>query len=232
MLVTPSSAPLNNSGEKWLTLQSTYPRCGILIFIFSVYNSEEEVKLQYQTNVYGPLFTIQAILPGMRSRRHGFIVNMSSGAGQDSGATRGLYGASKFALEGFSESLHAEVAEFGIRVLIVEPGMFRTNFFHALQTPAVPPAEAYQGYESAVGKTMGMFAKLTGTQRGDPQKAVCRIFEVVTGQGFAGNLHGKVLRLPLGLDAIDRIEAKSRRVLDEVAEARKLEEHQTTAFTG
>ncbi|KAJ4164901.1 hypothetical protein LMH87_006554 [Akanthomyces muscarius] len=191
--------------------------------------SEEEVKLQYQTNVYGPLFTTQGVLPGMRARGGGFIVNMSSGAGQDAGATRGLYGASKFALEGFSEALSAEVAEFGIAVLVVEPGMFRTNFFHALQTPDAPLPAAY-GPGSAVGMTMGMFEALTGTQRGDPQRAVDRIYEVVTGTGLAGRLRGEVLRLPLGMDAVERIEAKQKRVLGEVAEAKKLEEQQSTAF--
>lgn len=220
----PSSEPLSSSGKP--------PRLTLSSFTYAILtsspHSEEEVKLQYQTNVYGPLFTIQAVLPGMRARRRGCVANMSSGAGQDSGATRGLYGASKFALEGMSESVHAEAAEFGVSVLIVEPGMFRTNFFHALQTPAAPlPAE----YEDAVvGKTMGMFATLTGTQRGDPEKAVNRIFEVVTGEGLAGGLKGKVLRLPLGTDAIDRVEAKCKRVLGEVEEARKLEEQESTAF--
>lgn len=168
----------------------------------------------------------------MRARGDGggFIVNMSSGAGQDAGATRGLYGASKFALEGFSEALAAEVAEFGIAVLIVEPGMFRTNFFHALQTPKAPLPAAYASGSSAVGRTMGMFEALTGTQRGDPQRAADRIYEVVTGEGLAGRLRGKVLRLPLGMDAVERIEAKQRRVLDEVAEAKRLEEQQSTAF--
>lgn len=226
MLATPSSVPLSSSGEPPLDtplrqeIPSSQPR---------PWRSEEEVKLQYQTNVYGPLFTTQGVLPGMRARGGGFIVNMSSGAGQDAGATRGLYGASKFALEGFSEALSAEVAEFGIAVLVVEPGMFRTNFFHALQTPDAPLPAAY-GPGSAVGRTMGMFEALTGTQRGDPQRAVDRIYEVVTGKGLAGRLRGEVLRLPLGMDAVERIEAKQKRVLGEVAEAKKLEEQQSTAF--
>ncbi|XWW95379.1 hypothetical protein V2A60_003337 [Cordyceps javanica] len=206
--------------------------------------SEEETELQFRTNVYGPLFTTQGVLPGMRARRRGCIVNMSSGAGQDAGATRGLYGASKFALEGLSEALSAEVAEFGVTVLLVEPGMFRTNFFHALQTPRAPLPEAYRGgagagagATTAVGRTMDMFDRLTGTQRGDPQKAADRIYEVVAGEerlsagaGAGGPLLGRVLRLPLGMDAIDRVEAKQRRVLAEVAEARRLEEHESTAF--
>lgn len=232
MPATPSSAPSSSLGEP---LSPTQYSCkhplDILIFFPCSLGSEEEVKLQYQTNVYGPLFTTQGVLPGMRARRRGVVVNMSSGAGQDAGATRGLYGGSKFALEGLSEALHAEVAEFGIAVLIVEPGMYRTNFFHALQTPAAALPDAYAAEAgSAVGKTMGMFEKLTGTQRGDPAKAVDRIYEVVTGEGLAGHLRGKVLRLPLGMDAIERIEAKQKRVLGEVAEAKKLEEQESTAF--
>lgn len=178
--------------------------------------------------MYGPLFTTQGVLPGMRMRRSGFIVNMSSVGGQDSQAGGGLYGASKFALEGMSESIYHEVKEFGIGVLIVEPGLFRTNFLHALQTPKRPLPEGYKG--SIVERTLSLFPSMVGKQKGDPDKAVHRLFEVVSGEGSDGKLHGKVLRLPLGMDAIDRIDKKARTVLEDVAEARKLEEEASSAF--
>ena len=178
--------------------------------------------------MYGPLFTTQGVLPGMRARRSGFIVNISSVGGQDSHATGGLYGATKFALEGMSESLYYEVKEFGIGVLIVEPGLFRTNFLHALQTPKKILPEGYKG--SVVDKTLGLFSGMLGKQPGDPDKAVRRLFEVITGDGSGGKLRGKVLRLPLGMDAVERIEKKTRTVLADVAEARKLEEEVSTAL--
>ncbi len=193
------------------------------------YYSEEEALRQYRTNVFGPLFTIQGVLPGMRARRTGFIVNVSSVGGQDSQATGALYGASKFALEGMSESLYHEVQEFGIMVLIVEPGLFRTNFLSALQTPERALPEGYVG--SVVMKTLGLFSSMIGKAPGDPEKAVRRIFDVVMGEGNSAKLRGKVLRLPLGMDAINRIERKAIAVLEDVAEARKLEDESSTALS-
>jgi NAD(P)-dependent dehydrogenase (short-subunit alcohol dehydrogenase family) len=185
--------------------------------------------LQYRTNVFGLLFTTQGALPGMRRRRSGFIVNLSSVGGQDSHATGALYGATKFAVEGMSESLAQEVKEFGISVLIVEPGLFRTNFLHALQTPEKSLPEGYEG--SLVENILLRFSSMIGKQPGDPDKAVNRMFEVITGEGNGGKLRGKVLRLPLGMDAIERIEHKTKRLLQDVAEARKLEEQESTTFS-
>lgn len=85
-----------------------------------------------QTNFFGPLYAIQAALPGMRARKTGTIVNMSSVAAQDPLASCALYSASKCALEGMSEALAREVAPLGIAVLIVEPGAFRTDFINGV----------------------------------------------------------------------------------------------------
>ncbi|KAJ3480446.1 hypothetical protein NLG97_g8073 [Lecanicillium saksenae] len=117
--------------------------------------SEDEVKLQYQTNVFGPLFATQAVLPGMRARRRGCIVNMSSSVGQDAAATCSVYGGSKFALEGMTEALRAEVREFGVDVVLVEPGMFRTNLFHARQAPRAALPDDYG--DGVVGRTMAIW---------------------------------------------------------------------------
>lgn len=144
----------------------------------------------------------------MRSRRSGTIVNVSSVAGQDSMASCGLYAASKFSLEGYTEGLAKEVAPFGISVLIVEPGAFRTNFLTASEQGGggrLP--DAYKG--GPVDEVLQKFAGADGKQAGDPEKAVDRIIEIVTGEGQAGSLKGKVLRLVLGKDAHDRIVNKT-----------------------
>ncbi|KAK4238039.1 hypothetical protein C8A03DRAFT_33996 [Achaetomium macrosporum] len=174
--------------------------------------TEKEANLQIQTNLFGPLYTIQAALPGMRARRSGTIVNVSSVAGQDGLPTCGLYAASKFALEGLSESLSREVAEFGISVLIVEPGGFRTNFLAAMvvNEKGLGKNNEYQGTQ--VHKTMKMFEDYNGKQQGDPEKAAERILGAVTGEGQGGQVKGKVLRLPLGKDAFDRITKKVDKV--------------------
>lgn len=94
--------------------------------------SEKEATLQMTTNFFGPLYTLQAVLPAMRAQRSGTIVNISSGAAQDPLPACSLYSASKAALEAASEALAKEVAPHNIRVLIVEPGNFRTNFVGAV----------------------------------------------------------------------------------------------------
>lgn len=152
----------------------------------------------------------------MRSRRSGTIVNISSVAGQDALPTSGLYAASKFALEGLSESLSREEAEFGIAVLIVEPGAFRTNFLKSFIV-----AEKGAGEDAgALGPAMDRWSQVEGKQPGDPEKGVEAIFQVVTGEGEAGKLRGKILRLPLGKDSVTRIVTKTDRVKQDVEAAK------------
>lgn len=173
---------------------------------------------------------MQAVLPGMRARRQGCIVNISSSVAQVAGAACGVYGSSKFALEGLTEAFAAEVQEFGIDVLLVEPDVFRTNSLNdgVRQAPAAPLPEDYK--DAAVGKLLDFMPTLAGAQPGDPRKAVARIFEVVTGEGHAGHLKGKVQRLLLGMSAVAAAEAKQKSVVSDAAEARKLEEQESTAF--
>ncbi|KAL4741090.1 hypothetical protein BDV11DRAFT_183758 [Aspergillus similis] len=182
--------------------------------------TDEEAKLQLETNFFGPFRLIRSFLPTLRSRQNGSatIVNVSSVAGQDAQPTCGLYAASKFALEGLSEALAREVAPFNISVLIVEPGAFRTNFLSAMQKTETPLSEQYRG--GPVDIVMGKFEAAQGKQRGDPRKAVQRVFEVVTGTGEAGALKGKILRLPLGPDCVERIEGKMGRLQSDLDAAR------------
>ncbi|RDW78949.1 SDR family oxidoreductase [Aspergillus mulundensis] len=180
--------------------------------------SDAEAHAQLETNFFGPLRLIRALLPTLRARGDTTIVNVSSVAGQDAQPACGLYAASKFALEGLSEALAREVEPFGISVLIVEPGAFRTNFLSAVQKTQVPLSEPYIG--GPVDVVLGKFEAAQGRQRGDPAKAVRRVFEVVTGTGEAGSLKGKVLRLPLGPDCVERVEGKMARLQGDLDAAR------------
>lgn len=174
---------------------------------------EEEILTLFQTNVFGPFYTSQAVLPNMRARRAGTIVNVSSVAGQDAIPTCGLYASSKFALEGFTEALWKEAKEFDVNVLIVEPGAFRTNFLAAMAVTD----NGLLGYEnSVVQQTLEKFQAAEGKQPGDPEKAVDRMIEVVTGRGEAGFMRGRALRLVLGADAYGRIVSKNKKLQEDM----------------
>lgn len=159
---------------------------------------------QMDVNVYGPFRLIRAALPGFRKRQNGTIVNVTSVAGIDGLPSSGLYAASKFALEGLSEALARETAEYNVNVLIVEPGAFRTNFLGAFKVNSKATLDLYPAAKTIMNK----FETWQGQQPGDPVKAAQRIVEAVTGQGFAGDLKGNVLRMPIGPDCVQRLEVK------------------------
>ncbi len=154
----------------------------------------------------------------MRTRRTGTIVNISSTAGLEARASRSMYSASKFALEGMSEALSHETKPFGIRVLIVEPGAFGTGFADGVVLPERGILEEYKGTVTGrmVAYVEGMKVGGGGNVRGDVEKGAKAIFDVVMRSGQAEGLEG-FLRLPLGSDGSERWEFKLdelRRTLD------------------
>jgi len=169
--------------------------------------SDEECRLQMDTNFFGPLKLLKLALPEMRERKSGTIVNVSSIAGIDSLPTCGLYSASKHALEAVTESLSREVEPFGVRCLLVEPGGFRTNFLSAYVPTAKGMSPAYRG--SPVEVALNKFEAANGKQPGDTHKACQAMLDVITGTGAAAGLKKKYLRLPLGKDCAARIQAKA-----------------------
>jgi len=172
--------------------------------------TQKQARLQMETNFFAPLALMQTILPHFRQRKSGTIVNISSMAGYRAYPGCSMYSASKFGLEALSESLATEVATFGVRVILVEPGSFRTEVF----TPdklAQSPSElgwADEYKESAVGETSSFVQEADGKQVGDTEKAVQKIWEVVCGMGIGSEFRergrdGRVLRVPLGYDALE-----------------------------
>jgi short-subunit dehydrogenase len=160
-----------------------------------------EVKRQMEANFYGPLELTKAVLPGMRERGSGMIVNISSAQGMAPSQANGIYAASKAALEAASEALSAETASFGIRVLIVEPGAYRTNFGGS-QATVVQSSEPYTDPEHVVSKRLDLVAKLGGSAKGDPAKAAKVIFEAATAD------KQELLRLIIGPDCWSRMDGK------------------------
>lgn len=173
--------------------------------------SMEEIHQQYDTNVFGLMAMTKAVLPFMRSQKSGHILNISSVVGQVASAGLGLYSSTKFAVEGFSESLAQDVSTFGIKVTIIEPGPFRTDF--AGGSIHVPPL--HPDYEdSPAVKIRGYMKSMDVNQPGDPQKAAKIMIQIVEGQNSP-------LRLPLGNIAVDRILTKLENL---TAEMKKYEE--------
>jgi NAD(P)-dependent dehydrogenase (short-subunit alcohol dehydrogenase family) len=137
---------------------------------------DADVQRLFATNFFGPVALIKAVLPGMRSRRRGAIVNISSIGARISPAGSGYYAATKAALEGMSFSLRKEVQPLGITVVAVEPGAFRTDFAGRSLTQS---AEAIADYADTAGKRRKENDTVDGTQPGDPAKAAQAIITAV-----------------------------------------------------
>jgi NAD(P)-dependent dehydrogenase (short-subunit alcohol dehydrogenase family) len=138
--------------------------------------SEDEFEPMLQTNIYGVIRTTRAFLPHFRQRRSGHIVNFSSISGLIGSAGWGYYNASKFAVEGFSEALADELKPLGIRVTVIEPGPFRTDFLG--RSGKLAKLEL-PDYAKTAGKAREYLKTQAGKQPGDPQKAVEAVINVV-----------------------------------------------------
>lgn len=156
--------------------------------------SEEALRTQFETNLFGPIELIRAALPAMRSKGSGLVVNVSSTAGSRGFAGSGYYSASKAALEALTEALDAEARSQGIRGMIVAPGPFRTEFFgRSIRTPDREIA----GYED-IAAMRRMYLSADGKQQGDPVRAA----QIIVDQA---SLDDPPMRLPLGGDACETI---------------------------
>ena len=166
---------------------------------------DADVRAMFETNFFGLAATTRAVLPLMRAQKSGAIVNISSMGGFIGFPGFGYYAATKFAVEGLSESLSKEVAPFGIKVLIVEPGPFRTDWAgRSLKTPK-RPIDAYA--ETAIARR-NQTQNYSGTQPGDPVRAAEAIIATVEAPN-------PPLRLPLGNFAYDAMRAELEAVRKE-----------------
>jgi NAD(P)-dependent dehydrogenase (short-subunit alcohol dehydrogenase family) len=156
--------------------------------------TEQELRDLFDLHVFGPAALTRAVLPFMRERRSGAIVQMSSMGGQMSFAGFSAYSGTKFALEGLSEGLADEVAEYGIKVLIVEPGAFRTALFDTSRAGVSVDSGVY----AKVSETRGFVSGGDGAQAGDPAKAAALILAALDAEQTP-------LHLPLGDDAVNAV---------------------------
>jgi NAD(P)-dependent dehydrogenase (short-subunit alcohol dehydrogenase family) len=160
--------------------------------------TDAEWRRQFEVNLFGVINVTRAALPRMREQRSGHLVQMSSLNGIEGLVGGAYYAASKFAIEGFSESLADEVAHLGIAVTIVEPGPHRTRF---LDSRSARSAKPMPDYADSVGQVREAMAQLDGGQPGDPVRAAEAIHRAVAADK-------PPRRLPLGQVALDGIRAK------------------------
>jgi NAD(P)-dependent dehydrogenase (short-subunit alcohol dehydrogenase family) len=175
--------------------------------------SDADARALFDTNVFGLLNVTRAALPTLRAQGAGHIVNLSSSAGFAVSAGRGLYGATKFAVEAISEALHGELAPLGIRVTVVEPGSFRTGFLSPGSKRLAPVG--LPAYADTVGRLLTAVEANDGRQPGDPVKAVAAIRRLVAAPE-------PPLRLPLGTDSVALVERKLATVAQELDRWREL----------
>jgi NAD(P)-dependent dehydrogenase (short-subunit alcohol dehydrogenase family) len=174
-------------------------------------SDETEYRPMFETNVFGLIRMTQAVLPQMRARMSGTIVNLSSIGGLVATPGFGMYNGTKFALEGISEALALEVKPLGIEVMIVEPGPFRTDF---LARGDMHTAKRIADYDATAGKLREYAEQQNGRQPGDPKKAVAAIVKAVE----TGN---PPLHLLLGAGGIPRLQGKIDALLKDVADWRE-----------
>lgn len=167
----------------------------------------DDFRAQIETNLFGVIIMTKAVLPYFRERRAGYIIQVTSIAGRIGPLGRAPYAAAKFGVEGFSESLAKEIGPLGIKVTIVEPGGFRTDF-------AGSSTELREGrweYESTVGATIRFQRDYNGKQPGDPAKAAAVLLHLASQQE-------PPLRLLLGSDSYN---AAEKSALDKLESDRK-----------
>ncbi len=179
----------------------------------------DAMRRQFETNVFGLMTVTLAVLPAMRRQRSGHIFNLSSVGGFRGGDRYSAYAASKFAIEGFSESLSAELAAFGIRSTVVEPGFFRTDF---LEDTSVQYGSIEVGdYAEASAAAKAFYDDRNGKQAGDPAKLGAALVRLA-------NDPEPPVRFPVGTDAVEVVTGKLAAVQAEVDRWRELS--QSTDF--
>lgn len=189
--------------------QAKFGRVDVLVnnagygYLAAIEEGEEDaVRKLMETNFFGLVEMTKAILPGMRQRRSGRIVNVSSIGGLVSFAATGYYHAAKYAVEGLSESLSIEVAPLGIKVMIVEPGPFRTDWSgRSLLQSATRIAE----YDGTAGKRREQSKANSGKQVGDPVRGSQAIIDTITSEN-------PPLRLVLGKPGLELVQKKLQAV--------------------
>ena len=173
-----------------------------------------DFRAQIESTLFGPVNVTRAVLPQMRAQRSGLIVTISSTAGiASTGDFLTAYAASKFGVEGFMEGLATEVAPFGIKTMLVEPGLFRTELLSAESTRYAEPT--IEDYAERTRATVAGWQSMDGKQGGDPAKLAEALVQLVA-------LDEPPVRFAAGADAVELFETKAQTLLDQANAHREL----------
>jgi NAD(P)-dependent dehydrogenase (short-subunit alcohol dehydrogenase family) len=175
--------------------------------------SPQDFRAQVETLLFGPLNVTRAVLPVMRAQRSGLVVAISSTAGLVGAAFNSAYAAAKFAVEGWIESLAPEVAPFGIRTMVVEPGFFRTDLLTPESTSYAEPS--IDDYAERTNQTVAAWNAMNGQQGGDPAKLANALVQLASSDE-------PPLRWVAGADAVKAVEQKAKDLLAQVDAYRQL----------
>jgi NAD(P)-dependent dehydrogenase (short-subunit alcohol dehydrogenase family) len=175
--------------------------------------SPDQVRQQIETLLFGPMNLARAVLPVMRAQRSGLLLTISSTAGISGGAFCSAYAAAKFGIEGWMESLAPEVAPFGVRTMLVEPGFFRTDLLTADSTTYARPS--IDDYAERTKETVIAWNSMNGKQSGDAAKLAAAIVQLA-------GLAEPPARFAAGADAVQAFEAKANTLLGQASAYREL----------
>ncbi|MET0886076.1 MAG: SDR family oxidoreductase [Mycetocola sp.] len=176
--------------------------------------SDEQFRKQMETNFFGPLNVTRAILPVMRKQRSGHVITITSAAGLIGQEFCAAYAASKFALEGWMESLRYDVEPYGIHTTVVEPGFFRTELL-VEGASSIWPELSIEDYADRTTQTIAAWKSMNGLQGGDPAKLGAALVTIAA-------LENPPLRFVAGADVVAGVEQKAQLLLDQVAAHREL----------
>jgi NAD(P)-dependent dehydrogenase (short-subunit alcohol dehydrogenase family) len=173
----------------------------------------DDFRAQIETNLFGPLNVTRAVLPVMRAQRSGLVVTISSTGGIVGGEFTSAYAAAKFGLEGWMESLTPEVAPYGIRTMLVEPGFFRTDLLTPESTSYAQPS--IDDYIERTKQTVTAWNAMNGQQGGDPAKLATALVQLVSSDE-------PPLRWAAGADAVAAFEDKAQTLIKQADAYREL----------
>ena len=168
--------------------------------------SAEQVRQQIDTLLFGPMNVTRAVLPVMRKQRSGLLMTISSTAGISGGMFCSAYAAAKFGIEGWMESIAPEIAPFGVRTMLVEPGFFRTDLLTTDSTTYA--ALSIDDYAERTKETVAAWSSMNGKQTGDPAKLAAALVQLA-------ELAEPPARFAAGADAVQTFETKANSLLSQ-----------------